>query len=595
MLSPEIQTDILSRHFAKKQTVRAIARELGINRKSVARVVDRSSVVLGIQSSKRASRLDDFKPNVLKLIEEDPDTTVMVLLQRIRGLGYDGGYTVLREWVKAQRIRSQPKAEAFFKMTFAVGEAAQVDWGEFQDVFGDGVKIHCFVMVLCYSRLLYIEFTRSEKFEEFIRCHENAIRYFDNCVPIEGWYDNLPTAVSERMGKLTRFNSRFLAYAGHHHLKPYACNLAKGNEKGRVENGVKYIRLNFWHNRKFRDFSDLCAQAAEWRDETANLREHRATRKIPRLVFEHEEKALLQKANLAPYDTDEVFSEEIRPDFHIIYETNQYSVPWTLVGCVATVRIDALEIRVYYQDHLVTRHARCYVKHQRPFTKPEHEQGLKETKPQGKNAHIHWQIETLESYGPPLKQYLECLRHSHRSLRHEVSRLLALGTIYGAGVLSETVESLLKRGTIGTEQIELALRHREKSREGRGDISRPAPMNLQDERLARIPSRIDLRQYDQLILNSLERSGESTPPAILISDSQEKRSHGNPDQSDTPEPPRSASIEGHSTPAQSAREHVDTDPARPDLVAGRPDPAEVEILERPAPGGLAEHEASGTK
>ena len=591
MLTPENQTDILSRYFSKKMTARSIARELGINRKSVMRVIDRRSVVLGIHSAKRASRLDAFKDDVVRLLKEDPETTVMVIQQRLRSLGYDGGYTILREWVKASRLKSRPRAEAFFKMTFAIGEAAQVDWGEFKDVFGDGVQIHCFVMVLCHSRLIYIEFTRSEKFEEFIRCHENAIRYFENRVPIEGWYDNLPTAVSERMGKLTRFNARFLAYAGHHHLKPFACNLARGNEKGRVEDGVKYIRMNFWHNRKFKDFSDLCAQATEWRDETANLREHRATRKIPRLVFEHEEKEHLQKANPAPYDTDEVFSEKIRPDFHIIYETNQYSVPWTLVGCVTTVRIDAHEIRVYYLDHFVTKHERCYVKHQKPFTKPEHEQGLKEIKPQGKNAHIHWQIETLESYGPPLQEYLKCLRHSHRSLRLEVSRLLALGTIYGEKVLAETVASLLKRGTIGTEQVELALKHREKSE---GGVTRPAPMNLHDERLARIPSRIDLRQYDQLILKSLERSGESTPPAISNPDPQEKRKNGNPDQPDTAEPCCESSPENSSTPPGSYPLKQHGDPTGCDAPAGGLDPVETQVLAGPAHAGLAAPEASGT-
>jgi len=507
MLSPEKQTEALALFFSKKMKVRAIARLLGVNRKSVDRVIHRRSVALEIAPFSRASRLDLFKDQITALLTEDPETTAMVILQRIRADGYDGGYTILREWIKAKRpLLTTPKKEAFFKMDFAIGEAAQVDWGEFGDVFGDGVQIHCFVMVLCYSRLIYIEFTKSERFEAFVRCHENALRYFESLRPEKFWYDNLPTAVSERMGKLTRFNSRFLAYAGHHHFIPYACNVARGNEKGRVEDGVKYIRMNFWHSRKFVDFSDLCRQGAEWRDETANLREHRATRKIPRLVFEHEEKARLEKANSEPYETDEIFSEKVRPDFHFIYETNQYSVPWTLVGCVVTVRVDAEELRIYYRERFVTKHERVYQKHQRPFTKPEHEEGLREIKPQGKNAHINWQIETLESYGAPLKQYLKCLRHSHRSLRQEVSQLLALGTIYGERTLAETVEALLKRGSIGIDQVELALKRRDQNE--RDLPLRPAPMKIQDERLARIPARIDLRQYDQLILNSRDRSRE---------------------------------------------------------------------------------------
>jgi len=532
MLSPQTQTEILFLFFSKQKKVRAIARDLGINRKSVERVIHRRSVALAVTPFNRSSLLDPFKDKITALLHADPGTTAKVILQRLRDHNYEGGYTIVSEWVRNHRLKLHPKKDAFFKMDFAQGQAAQVDWGEFQDVFGDGVKIHCFVMVLCYSRLLYVEFTRSERFEEFVRCHENAIRYFEDLLPEEWWYDNLPTAVSERHGKLTRFNARFLAYVGHHHIKPHACNVARGNEKGRVEDGVKYIRMNFWHNRKFTDFRDLCAQAVEWRDQTANLREHRATRKIPRLVFEHEEKPHLQKANPAPYETDEVFSEKIRPDFHIIYETNQYSVPWTLVGCVATVRVDAHEFRVYYRDRFVTKHERCYLKHQKPFTQAEHEEGLKEHKPQGKNAHIHWQIERLESYGPPLRQYLKCLRHSHRSLKQEVSRLLALGTVYGEAPLTEVVEGLLKRGTIGTEQIELALSRREKSER---ETTRPAPMNLRDERLARIPPRIDLRQYDQLIIKSRGREAESDSPAIPTQDSTEKNEDGHPHNDRSPE------------------------------------------------------------
>jgi transposase len=534
MLSPEVQTDILSLFFSKKMKVRAIARELGINRKSVERVINRRSVALGIQPFNRASRLDTFKEQITVLLKEDPDTTAMVVLQRIRDKGYDGGYTILKEWIRGERQRIKPRQEAFFKIDFNVGQAVQVDWGEFGDVFDDGIKIHCFVMVLCHSRLLYIEFTRSEKFEEFIRCHENAIRYFDGRVTEEAWYDNLPSAVTERVGKLIRFNARFLAYVGHHHLKPHACNVARGNEKGRVEDGVKYVRSSFWHNRKFGDFEDLRSQADEWRDNTANLREHRSTRKIPRLVFEHEEKPRLKDANQEPYETDEIFSEKVRPDFHVIYETNQYSVPWTLVGCVVTVRVDAQELRVFYRDRFVTKHPRSYLKHQKPFTKPEHEEGLRAIKPQGKNAHIHWQIATLESYGPALKQYLKCLRHSQRSLTQEISQLLALGTIYGETLLANTVASLLKRGSIGVDQVELALKRRDKR--GSSDVERPAPMKLQNEQLGRIPSRIDLRQYDQLLLSSSGSSNESDSAASLTTDLQETADNEPPHDSQSNEP-----------------------------------------------------------
>ena len=118
----------------------------------------------------------------------------------------------------------------------------------------------CFAMILCYSRLLYIEFTRSEKFEGFIWCHENAFRSFGGLVPKECWYDNLTSTVTDRMDSLVRCNVGFMACLGHHGVRPHACNSAKGNEKGRVEDVIKYIRSSFWPGRKFTDFEDLCKQ-----------------------------------------------------------------------------------------------------------------------------------------------------------------------------------------------------------------------------------------------------------------------------------------------------------------------------------------------
>ena len=125
-------------------------------------------------------------------------------------------------------------------------------------------------------------------------------------------------------------------------------------------------------------------------------------------------------------------------------------------------------------------------------------------KPRGKNAHLSWQIQTLESYGEPLKKYLECLHHSHRSLKKEISRLLALGTVYGAKQLADAVDNLLKRGSIGADQVELLLKRREPP-------VKPPPMNLSDSKLSRIPPRIDLRQYDTLLMETRDDLKQEDP------------------------------------------------------------------------------------
>lgn len=485
MLSIELQAEILASYFGKKHSLRRIARELRINRRTVAAVVDRRAVGMEVKRAPRKTILDPFKPTIEQSLLKDPEIPATTILQKIRKEGYLGSITVLRGFVSAARIDPKPK-EAFLTLNFEPGECAQVDWGEFGDVFGDGVKIHGFVMVLCYSRKLYLEFTRREKFEDFIRCHENAFRYFGR-VPRECWFDNLSTAVSERMGPLTRFNARFLAYMAHHGITPLACNKAKGNEKGRVEDGVKYIRSSFWAGREFRDFFNINDQALEWRETIANKREHSTTRKIPELVYENIEKGKLLIPNPIPYDTDEVFSKAVPPSFHITYETNQYSVPWTLSQLTVTVRVDEREIKVFYHDKFVTKHERCYRRHQPPFTKDEHKAGLLEVKPNANNN--TWQIDAIKSIGQPLDDYMKFLQAGRRSLRHEASKILALTTIYGKQALLQAVKELLELGIVGVDNLELKLRRSTEQ-------INPPPMHFQKEELNRVHPSCDLRQYD---------------------------------------------------------------------------------------------------
>lgn len=261
MLEAEVQTQILALYFNEKKSIRKIALLIGVDRKTVRRIIERKKVHLEKVRTTRYTIIDDYQEQIKALLNKDPTMSAATVLNRIRDHGYIGGLSTVQKCVRKIRTRSSSKMrEAFLRLDFAPGDCAQVDWGEFGDVFHNGVKIHCFVMVLCYSRLTYIEFTRSERFEDFIRCHENAFTYFGG-VPKECWYDNLATAVQDRYGGMVKFNPRFFAYMGHHGISPHACNPARGNEKGRVESGVKFIRSHFWSGRVFKDFDDICLQS----------------------------------------------------------------------------------------------------------------------------------------------------------------------------------------------------------------------------------------------------------------------------------------------------------------------------------------------
>jgi transposase len=500
MLEVDLQAEILALYFGKKRSIRSIAKELGLNRKSVARVVERRAVAEGRLAQRKKSILDPFKPLAMEIIARNPRITGVALMNRLRQEGYMGGRSLLNRWLHSVRA-PEPRKEAFLRLDFQAGECAQVDWGEFGDVFGDGIKIHAFIMVLAFSRLLYVEFTRSERFEDFVRCHENAFRFFGGA-PRECWYDNLATAVTERLGKLVRFNARFFAYMGHHQVRPHACNPAKGNEKGRVEDGVKFIRNNFWSGREFKDFSDLQAQAVVWMNSFCNEREHRSTRKVPRLYFEAEEKIALLPLNPHAYDTDEVLSRVVPPDFHILFETNRYSVPWTLVGMTVTLRINAEKIRVFYNERFITAHERKYRKHQ-IISIEAHRSGLLERKG-GQSSKEAWQLAAVKNIGPAMLEYVKLLRSGQRSLRHELSRLLALSTIYGEEAVHSGCQEMLKSGVIGVNNLEIFLRGMYRDNKN----IQPEPISFQNQRLNRTVPVVDLRRYDALLFESQKSSAQ---------------------------------------------------------------------------------------
>lgn len=502
MLLPEVQAEILNLYFSEKKSLRSIAAKFGIHRKSVERVVRRRSVQLCRQVPVRKSILDPYKGYIKESLQKDPRVTSTALLNRIREMGFVGSYWVLKEFVRDERELVVRPREAFLRLDFLPGEVAQVDWGEFGDVFGDGVKIHCFAMVLAYSRMIYIEFTRSERFEEFIRCHENAFGYFGGA-PRECWYDNLTTAVADRLGGLVKFNARFMSYMAHHTVRPHACNVGKGNEKGRVEDLIKYIRMNFWSGRSFNDFEDLTKQANVWRSQVANQREHRSTRKVVRIFFESSEKLKLQKLSPVPYDTDEVFSKNVSSDFHLQYETNRYSVPWTLVGMTVTVRVNSQEFRVFYNEKFICGHPRSYLKF-KVFTTEAHRTGLLERKP-GASRDL-WQLVYVKGLGVEMAEYVELVRQGPRSLKYELSRLVGLITVYGQSVVLRACRDCLEAGVVGVDNLELYLRRCNHPSEA--DL-KPKLLNFGHEKLNRVHPEVDLRIYDALYFEGGTTRGAS--------------------------------------------------------------------------------------
>ncbi|MGR8932611.1 MAG: IS21 family transposase [Gammaproteobacteria bacterium] len=206
MIAYETFCKIHDYHQRRGLTVTQIARELNLDPKTVGKWVQAKNY-RPRAASPRTSKLDPFKSRVVRLLESHPYSATQVF-QRLREEGYGGGFSILKDYVRKVRPVRKP---AFLTLSFEAGECAQVDWGEYGSVNVGNTRrrLSFFVMVLCYSRLMYLEFTVSQTLEHFLNCHQNAFQYFGGVVK-KVMLDNLKTAVLRRLiGETPVFNPRY--------------------------------------------------------------------------------------------------------------------------------------------------------------------------------------------------------------------------------------------------------------------------------------------------------------------------------------------------------------------------------------------------
>src|SRR5256885_198507 len=267
------------------------------------------------KAAQRARKLDPFKGQVVRMLEKYPYSAAQVL-QHLREQGFDGGYSLVKAYVRTVRPTRQA---AFLKLAFAPGECAQVDWGSFGavPVGQTSRRLSFFVMVLCYSRMLYVEFTVSQTMEHFLACHQHAFEFFGG-VPQKVMVDNLKSAVLQRaLGQAPVFNPKYLDFAHHTGFTIVPCNVGKGNEKGRVENGVGYVKKNFLAGLEIADFSALNPAARQWLDTIANVRLHGETRAKPTALWHKEQPSLRPLPPQAETYSRQLEARRLNPHHHV--------------------------------------------------------------------------------------------------------------------------------------------------------------------------------------------------------------------------------------------------------------------------------------
>ena len=217
----------------------------------------------------RGSRLDPYTHYIDQRVSKGLENC-RVLLREIRGLGYEGSYSTVADYVRPRRRRRQARATVRFET--AAGEQAQVDWGSFSYLGEDGRqhRIWAFVMVLGWSRAIYVELVRRADTASFIQCHVNAFEYFGG-MPRRCLYDNAKVVTLGRDAEgQVEWNRRMLDFALRIGFELRLCQPYRAQTKGKVESGVKYVRGNLWPSLRFTDDADLNRQAVEWCTTVAN-------------------------------------------------------------------------------------------------------------------------------------------------------------------------------------------------------------------------------------------------------------------------------------------------------------------------------------
>ena len=512
MLSADQINNLHRLHGVEKWSMRKIATHLHIGRRTILKYLETPAPPPTRRD--RTSKLDPFKAVIAELLEQDPAARSTVITQRLRTLGYDGGQTIVRDYIRALYAQSKAR-RAYVRVEPGPGERFDMDWGHFDSIVYNGTarKLYAFCLVEAHSRKMYLEFTHSQSFETFARCHMHAFEVFRGCAR-ECWYDNLATAVAEHEGHLVRFNPRFLAFAREYGFLPRACHIRAAWEKGKVERAIGYVRQSFWPLRSFTDLADVNAQARRWVQDVANQRKHRETGQAPDQRFQPE---FLRPVPLLAPDYRDSAEVIVHKDLRLSFDGNRYCVPPRYVGHKLTVKADSTSVTIYDQSKEIVCYARCWERG-RSFGAERFQKELFAQMAAAQRTAAQQRL--VQLLGPTAEYYLRKLAETDRSLTRQVRELLELVRDYGPESVSAALEKAYAAQAFGADYIANILRQQNLRR----DIQ--PPLRLKHPELnALATDPLSLVEYDTFLLHPRKDDHELSP------------SQTEPAQSDDDEPP----------------------------------------------------------
>ncbi len=448
MIKAEQRARIRRLFYAEHWKVGTIAEELGVHHATVRRAIEADRFSGGVESRVVASILDPYKPFIADTLAQHPRLRASRLFDMVRARGYTGSEVVVRRYVRT--MRPMPR-EAFFKLETLPGEQGQVDWASFGKIkIGSAQRnLSCFVMVLSFSRAVFACFVLDQQMESFTRSHALAFESFGG-VPRTLLYDNLKSVVLERVGAHVRFHPRVLELAGHYHFAPKPCAPYRGNEKGKVERTIQYLRHSFFAARRYSSLVDLNNQLTEWisRVAFARPRPQDPERRSVRDAFEEEKPRLLPLPEHR-FACDAVRAVASGKTPYVRFDLNDYSIPHTLTQKQLTLIASDTVVRVLDGGAEVARHVRSYDRG-RTIEDRAHLDDLAAQKERASELRGR---DRLASVCPGASAFLAQVAVRGGHLGGTTSRLLRLLDRYDAHSLDAALGDALARGAASAEAV----------------------------------------------------------------------------------------------------------------------------------------------
>ena len=490
-IDEELKAQILRYHFVEHWRVGTIASQLGVHHSTVERVLGEAGVERERQRPRRPSKLDSYMAFITETLERFPTLSAARLFDMVKARGYTGGPDHFRH--RIAQLRPRRPREAYLRLRTLAGEQAQVDWAHFGKLtIGRAERpLMAFVVVLSYSRYPFVRFYLGASLANLIRGHVEAFSVLGGTAKVL-LYDNMKSVVLERRGDAIRFHPTLLELAAHYRFEPRPVAPARGNEKGRVERLIRFVRGSFFQARRFRDLDDLNDQADEWCNTRAVDRPcPEDPQRTVADVFA-EERAHLIALPDNPFPCEERVEVAAAKSPYIRFDGNDYSIPHHHVGRSLTVSATLNTVRILDAATVLATHRRSFDRGQQ-IEDPAHIEELERHK---RSAREHRATDRLHHAAPSAKALFVAAAERNHHLGVLARGLIELLNAHGPVALERAIAAALQSDAAYLGGV----RHFIDQQRKESDKPPPLALDLPDDpRLRTLSVRPhDLADYDRL-------------------------------------------------------------------------------------------------